>query len=367
MTKDNQFNFPEGDIIIYGASITAKRILHSLSQRGDVNILGIAVTDIEKEPDKRVNDVKVSQIDDFIGNKSTATVLIATLEKFHQEIKAHLTQLGFTKIIPLTYELVYEFLARRLKEDYKLDFDTEVMDVFGVKVHINDFGVADNRLTKFSTLNAIGEFFLTSEANDYNYVIEGPYEHEKVQLSKNDIVFDCGANIGAFSAYAASKGCIVHAFEPIKALHPTVEKNISENGKGAVWDTALSDGSTESIEFTEFTQAIISSGISMIIPSVVSNAEFGVTTTIPCISIDDFVKRENVTSVDFIKADIEGAERLMLAGAKETLRNFAPKLAICTYHFPDDPEVLEKIIMEANPNYRVIHKWKKLYAYVEKN
>lgn len=34
-------------------------------------------------------------------------------------------------------------------------------------------------------------------------------------------------------------------------------------------------------------------------------------------------------------------------------------------HFPDDPEVLEKQILNANPKYRVVHKWKKLYAWVE--
>jgi hypothetical protein len=68
--------------------------------------------------------------------------------------------------------------------------------------------------------------------------------------------------------------------------------------------------------------------------------------------------------VDFIKADIEGAERLMLKGAQKTLARFAPKLALCTYHLPDDPDVMEKLIMEANPNYKIVHKWFKLYAYV---
>ena len=44
---------------------------------------------------------------------------------------------------------------------------------------------------------------------------------------------------------------------------------------------------------------------------------------------------------------------------------FAPKLAICTYHYNDDPQVLEEIILKANANYIVKHKWKKLYAYVD--
>jgi hypothetical protein len=68
--------------------------------------------------------------------------------------------------------------------------------------------------------------------------------------------------------------------------------------------------------------------------------------------------------VDFIKADIEGAEREMLKGAAHVLKTFAPKLAICTYHLPDDPEVLEQIIKEANPNYKIVHLRHKLFATV---
>ena len=87
-------------------------------------------------------------------------------------------------------------------------------------------------------------------------------------------------------------------------------------------------------------------------------------TTVPTITLDQFVHERNLARVDFIKADIEGAERLMLAGAQETLRRFAPKLAICTYHLPDDKEVLETLIKQANPDYIITHRWKKLYAYV---
>ncbi|MBP3444189.1 MAG: FkbM family methyltransferase, partial [Methanocorpusculaceae archaeon] len=80
-------------------------------------------------------------------------------------------------------------------------------------------------------------------------------------------------------------------------------------------------------------------------------------------TVDAFCETEGV-SPDFIKADIEGAERQMMKGAVETLKRDAPKISICTYHFADDAAVLREIIKAANPAYRISEKWKKMYARV---
>lgn len=85
---------------------------------------------------------------------------------------------------------------------------------------------------------------------------------------------------------------------------------------------------------------------------------------VPTITIDEFVKSNQIEKVDFIKADIEGAERLMLEGAQETLLKHAPKLSLCTYHLPDDKKVLAELILRANSKYTIQYHWEKLYAYV---
>jgi len=47
--------------------------------------------------------------------------------------------------------------------------------------------------------------------------------------------------------------------------------------------------------------------------------------------------------VDYIKFDIEGAEPKALAGAKETLSQFRPRISIASYHEPDHPKVIPEI------------------------
>jgi FkbM family methyltransferase len=65
------------------------------------------------------------------------------------------------------------------------------------------------------------------------------------------------------------------------------------------------------------------------------------------LAIDDLVKTNEISRVDFIKMDIEGAELHALKGAEQTIRQYRPKLAISIYHrledFREIPEYLESL------------------------
>jgi hypothetical protein len=100
--------------------------------------------------------------------------------------------------------------------------------------------------------------------------------------------------------------------------------------------------------------------------SIIFNGDGGDSTEkIKITTLDQFVEEQGISKIDFIKADIEGAERDMLKGAQKVLKRFAPKLAICTYHLRDDPFILGKIITDANPDYRIVFLKKKLYAAIQ--
>ncbi|MBQ7197085.1 MAG: FkbM family methyltransferase [Synergistaceae bacterium] len=153
-------------------------------------------------------------------------------------------------------------------------------------------------------------------------------------------------------------GGIVYAFEPSKENFKYLEQTAKLNGYIVPIQKGISDKTS-----------VASLNLNPDNNSGASLRNYFETTSkeqVETISIDDFVREHNLPRVDFIKADIEGFERHMLAGAQETLKNFAPKLALCTYHLPDDPEVMASLIKKANPRYNIVQKKMKLFASVPK-
>lgn len=71
------------------------------------------------------------------------------------------------------------------------------------------------------------------------------------------------------------------------------------------------------------------------------------------IDIDTYVKRNQLPQVDFIKFDIEGAELAALRGAKKTIYQYKPKLAISIYHKPEDMYTLIRYIKSIRPDYEI--------------
>lgn len=339
-------------IILYGAGYWGNIFQTILKQEG-IDITCYVVSDGQMVP-SFVNGKEVKFLSS-IAYKPNDTVFILTLnQKYRPEIQQKLNEKG--------YHCILSWNLQAIAKHFKKIFDT-VMN--NKKIHLKD-DVIDFGILKINTplSTQFEEIFWLEAAdlilpyfNEYNFCNEGPYEIKNVEIKSNDKVIDCGANIGLFSTFAAQRNGEVFAFEPV----PTTREYLQQNAdlypdKIHVEPYALSDKNGKTTMFITD-----SNGSSTLIHERVNELD---QTTVPTITLDQFVHERNLARVDFIKADIEGAERLMLAGAQETLRRFAPKLAICTYHLPDDKEVLETLIKQANPDYIITHRWKKLYAYV---
>jgi FkbM family methyltransferase len=179
-----------------------------------------------------------------------------------------------------------------------------------------------------------------------------------VTVKQGDVVIDAGAWIGDFSAYAASKGATVYAFEPASTTYALLCETADLNeGKIHPIRKALSNHGGE-VQYIAL-QNCAGNRIAKEDENLLDCLE-----TLQATSLDAFVKENNILKIDFIKADIQGGERDMLKGAINILRQFAPRLAIATDHLPDDPIVLQNIILNANPKYKIVQLRTVLFATV---
>jgi FkbM family methyltransferase len=151
-----------------------------------------------------------------------------------------------------------------------------------------------------------------------------------VQPQPGDRVIDAGGCYGDTAlAFAASvgPGGRVHSFEIDPGNAGIARHNFAGN-PGLADRLALHE-----CALTRNEQARLyrhGSGPGACVSDVPSGAPLAVAT------IDGLVSRGVLDRVDFIKMDIEGAERDALTGAEQTLRRFRPRLAISVYHRESD-------------------------------
>jgi FkbM family methyltransferase len=135
------------------------------------------------------------------------------------------------------------------------------------------------------------------------------YKNEYFFKAKNEkpIIFDCGANIGFATIffkwlYPESE---IYTFEPDKETFEILKKNILDNNLKNIhlFNAAISNKSGE-IKFF-FNRRVPGSLIMSTNPERMSQDE----AIVDSISLSDFIKNNNINSIDFIKMDIEGSEK----------------------------------------------------------
>ncbi|MFA6918690.1 MAG: FkbM family methyltransferase [Patescibacteria group bacterium] len=181
---------------------------------------------------------------------------------------------------------------------------------------------------------------------------EGCYLTDNCCLRCGDTVVDAGTNVGFFTILASKlvgDSGKIYSFEPVKEAATILKNNININNckNIEIVEKALGDQEGD-IEFYIDSENLFEGSSSVIKPeSEKSRRKIQQTT------IDDFVIANKIEQIDFIKVDIEGAERYMLKGAEQTIKRFKPMISIRTYHLPDDPEVIEKILKSYVPEYKI--------------
>ncbi len=173
------------------------------------------------------------------------------------------------------------------------------------------------------------------------------YEPAGHQVQRGDIVLDCGANIGSFVRTALSRGAgLVVAIEPsprtLDALRRNFEAEIRAK-RVIVYPKGVWDRDAElDLSINETNEGI---------DSVVNPTEGGPKVRVPLTTIDKAVAELGLPRVDFIKMDIEGAEKQALRGARDTIKRFRPRMSISSEHLSDDFTAIPAVVKSIDARY----------------
>lgn len=353
-------NMLEKKVVIFGIGTNAK-VLSQLYKQNEIEVLAYVIGNDQEVLIPEYEGIPIYKLSMCDEDIKQLPVVVSVRECSLKKVLDELVQCSFNNIISANnYKEWVEVLESFYQSYFKsrnINIDTPVININGSQF-INGFQLDIEG--KYSYLVELGDIILPSYFSDFSICNEGPYELEEfgIGVKKGDVVFDCGANMGLFSGSAINRGGVVYGFEPTpktRAYLKRYEEMYPEYMHILPYALSNEEGITNFYVGSDLNGENSISNLSGTGKECI---------TVPMSTVDSFVKQNGITKVDFIKADIEGAERYMLMGAVEVMKKFSPQISICTYHMKDDPEVLEDIIMQANPNYKIVHKYKKLYAYI---
>jgi FkbM family methyltransferase len=165
-----------------------------------------------------------------------------------------------------------------------------------------------------------------------------------------DVVLDLGANIGVTVAEELAAGA-----EKIVAVEPAPENveclrrnyaNEIATGRVIVYPKGVWD---KDDTLTLRVDPHNSAADSFVIKRTGAVEEQHV----PLTTIDKIVAELKLPRVDYMKFDIEGAEPKALMGARETIAKYKPRISITTYHEPDHPKLIPRILLGIRPDYQI--------------
>ena len=176
----------------------------------------------------------------------------------------------------------------------------------------------------------------------------GIYGDASAGVHAGDVVLDCGAHFGGYTRKALEMGAkvvvaIEIAPENIACLRKTFAAEIKA-GRVIVYPKGVWN--------KDDTLVLYRAAHSWGDRATDDPREKG--PSVPLTTIDKIVADLALPRVDFIKMDIEGAERNALAGAADALRRFRPRMAIAAYHRGDqDLAELPAEALKPQPAYEV--------------
>ena len=145
-------------------------------------------------------------------------------------------------------------------------------------------------------------------------------------LSKGGVFFDVGGNIGVISFFVKKfypESPIV-IFEPGRIASKCLKKSIEVNNVTNM--TLVTKGVSDKTGVAEFFIDPKSTGGSSLVRRHIDKTKKNIE-RIDLISLDDYVRETNIIP-SLVKVDVEGAENLVILGAKNLIKNYRPNFIV---------------------------------------
>lgn len=151
-------------------------------------------------------------------------------------------------------------------------------------------------------------------------------------LTEGKVFLDVGAHVGQFTLLASRlvgpRGRVV-SFEPDPMTHRLLCKSIARNKLTNVVAVRAALADVNAVQSFHLSQARNIGANSLRPPAQGLDARARV--PVECWRMDDFLRRNGIPRPDLVKIDVEGAELLVLDGARETLAGPDPPMLIVEF------------------------------------
>ena len=323
-------------IAIYGAGAFGKIFYKSLKKEIDFFIDDFSSLDM-------LFDVPIKKIDQI--SKDT-TIYISVLQD-SKKIENGLIRRGFTDIVNFTNSV--KQMPDILKEVAKTNYLWLVQDRSKM--------LDESKLSKIKTLffdqkskNILEQIINLRKTLDVKYYVDPSdteYFPQDIPLLDNFSAInfiDCGAFTGDTVAELMKQKKNVNyciSFEPdinnFERLNNQLEilNKIHPQTNFIVYPAGVYSSNT----ILHFSNAGVDSSASVVETS---------STSISVVSLDNVILNSNP---NYIKMDIEGAEKEAILGAQKTIQKYKPDLAICLYHKPEDLWEIPLLLNLIEPTY----------------
>lgn len=180
-------------------------------------------------------------------------------------------------------------------------------------------------------------------------------------LKDKDIVFDIGANKGDWSRMALEANSTIRlfSFEPIPEIYNMLKNSLEHLKNVEFFNFAFSDQQGKS-DFYYFSGPIGNSILSGLFDRQILRQWIGQPDliTVKLETLDHFCAIMNISTIDFLKIDTEGAEWKVLNGAKELMRSHKIKSLQFEYGgtYPDAKITLKQVMQFLTENRYLIFK-----------